>query len=189
MDGKLSKLEVKFLFFSIAQDSIGKVKRDAAVRIYLDLGEYKLAEQELKKPLPDKSMGEYIFMSTIDFLETDFDRATNMLANWIAPEDTLEWYLGDEINSLYVYGLVSLANKNYRDAIQSFRRLLNIPNIEQLRSAYIEGLYHVSKAYQEYGDIEKAGRFKQLLEQALNEDALKIPRAQDRASFRELYSL
>ena len=90
--------------------------------------------------------------------------------------------------SLWMYGQVSLANKNYRDAIQSFRRLLNIPNIEQLRSVYIEGLYHVSKAYQEYGDANKAEHFKVLLDQAISEDALKIPAEEDRAFFKEKYS-
>ena len=49
---KLRKLEIKFMFFSLAQDSIGKSKRDAAIRIYLELGEYKLSEQEMKKPYP-----------------------------------------------------------------------------------------------------------------------------------------
>lgn len=186
---KIDKLKITLFGISLAEDSIGEVKRDVKTRIYLDLNEPELAAKTLKTPLPGKSMGEYIFMAAIDFLETDADKVINTLADWAAPEETQNWYFMNEVNSLWVYGQVALANKNYRDAIQSFRRMLNLPNIEKLRFFYIEGNYYLSKAYQEYGDMEKSERYKNLLDHAVIEDAPKIPWPAERESFKKQYSL
>ena len=186
---KLDELKATVFGISIAEDSLAEVKRDQKARIYIDLKRPELAEKELRKPLPGKSLGEYIFMGVIDYLETDVDRVASKLTEWAAPEDTENWRFMMEVQTLWTYGQVAHANGNHRDAIQSFRRMLNLPNIEQLRIFYVEGLFFLAKAYRDYGDNDKSSEYAALLEQAIARDAPNIPWPTERESFKAKYQL
>lgn len=184
---EIEKLEYKVLFFSLGREMIGKLKKDARARILLAMGDAKGAQVELNRAMPGKSFGDYIFEYALNYTKTDFDRKIERVEKWIAPKDIGDWPILFDIQVLALYAQVSLANKNYPHAIQSLRRLLSYPNIDQNRIFYTRALVDLSLAYTGAGDKKAALKFKKLAMIAIEEDMKLIPWKEQKKRFKSTF--
>ena len=54
------RLTIFFGLITLAEESIGKMRRDGITRIYLEMGEYVAARKEIAKKLPGQSISEWL---------------------------------------------------------------------------------------------------------------------------------